>query len=104
MRTIDADALKEEVNKKKVAGRFNTLLLIDNAPTVPLDEWIPVSERLPEHSYQPYLVTVDYGDGLVCSCQRYFFSEEIGWNDDCVIAWMPLPEPYKGDMKGGDEE
>lgn len=34
MRLIDADALKAEVNKKKVVGRFNTLLLIDNAPTV----------------------------------------------------------------------
>lgn len=34
MRLIDADALKEEVNKKKVVGRFNTLLVIDNAPTV----------------------------------------------------------------------
>lgn len=34
MRLIDADALKEEVNKKKVVGRFNTLSLIDNAPTV----------------------------------------------------------------------
>jgi hypothetical protein len=34
MRLIDANALKEEVNKKNVVGRFNTLLLIDNAPTV----------------------------------------------------------------------
>lgn len=34
MRLIDADALIEEVNKKKVVGRFNTLLLIDNAPTI----------------------------------------------------------------------
>lgn len=34
MRLIDADALKVEVNNKKVVGRFNTLLLIDNAPTV----------------------------------------------------------------------
>ena len=34
MRLIDADALKEEVNKKKVVGRFNTLLLIDNAQTI----------------------------------------------------------------------
>ena len=33
-RLIDADALKEELNKKRVVGRFNTLLLIDNAPTV----------------------------------------------------------------------
>lgn len=36
MRLIDADALIEEVNKKKVVGRFNTIMLIDNAPTVPL--------------------------------------------------------------------
>lgn len=34
MRLIDADALKEEVNKKNIVGRFNTLSLIDNAPTV----------------------------------------------------------------------
>lgn len=36
MRAIDGDALKEEINKK-VVGHFNTLLLIDNAPTV--DIW-----------------------------------------------------------------
>lgn len=57
--------------------------------------WIPVSERLPEQGNQSYLVTVDYGNGLVCSCQRFFFNEEIGWNDDSVIAWQPLPEPYE---------
>ena len=38
MKLIDADALKEEVNKKKVVGRFNMLLLIDNAPEINLDE------------------------------------------------------------------
>ena len=42
MRLIDADALKEEINKKKVVGRFNTLLIIDNAPTVaqPTGIWV----------------------------------------------------------------
>lgn len=34
MRLIDADALKEEVNKKKVVGRFNVLSLIDAAQTI----------------------------------------------------------------------
>ena len=38
MRLIDADALKEAVNKKKVVGRFNTIMLIDNAPIVPLPD------------------------------------------------------------------
>lgn len=43
MRLIDADALKEEVNKKNVVGRFNTLLLIDKAPIIEertQGEWI----------------------------------------------------------------
>lgn len=34
MRLVDADALKAEIIKKRVVGRFNTLLLIDQAPTV----------------------------------------------------------------------
>lgn len=34
MRLIDADTLKNEVNKKNVVGRFNTIMLIDNAPTI----------------------------------------------------------------------
>ena len=37
MRLIDADALKEEINKRQVVGRFNTIQLIDNAPTVTPD-------------------------------------------------------------------
>jgi len=31
---ISRSALKEEVNKKRVVGRFNTLVLIDNAPSI----------------------------------------------------------------------
>lgn len=39
MRPVDADALKEEVNKKKVVGRFNVLSLIDAAQTIPLPDF-----------------------------------------------------------------
>ena len=63
----------------------------------PQGEWTPVSEGLPKQANKSYLVTVDYGDGLICSCQRFFFGEGIGWNDDSVIAWQPLPEPYMKD-------
>ena len=63
------------------------------------DRWIPVSERLPESGNKAYLVTVDYGLGVTTSCQRFFFNDEIGWNDDSVIAWKPLPEPYKENDK-----
>lgn len=73
------------------------------------DGWIPVEERLPEREGR-YLVTfrnprnvglVGYG-----TCRRDLFGREIGfgWYDlheaeyfsrDAVIAWMPLPEPYR---------
>ena len=60
-------------------------------------EWIPCSERLPEEGGN-YLVSGVWGSGkeAVGECD---FSVNDGyfrtaWNFD-VIAWMPLPEPYK---------
>lgn len=106
MRLIDANALKDVIMQEVYKDRVGVFVarkifkLIDNAPTVTPNRWVPVSEKLPEQGNQSYLVTVDYGNGVVCSCQRFFFNEDIGWNDDCVIAWQPLPEPY---VKGGAE-
>ena len=60
--------------------------------------WIPVTERLPKEDGN-YLVSGKWGSGKesVGDCE---FSVEDGyfqtaWNFD-VLAWMPLPEPYKG--------
>ena len=38
MRLIDADAQKETINTKRIVGRFNTIQLIDNAPTIELEK------------------------------------------------------------------
>lgn len=59
--------------------------------------WIPVSERLPEDG--TYITTLD-GELVgqkepftgMCGIEKGKWDEE-----DCVIAWMPLPEPYKED-------
>ena len=58
-------------------------------------EWIPCSERLPEH-YDWYLVSNKetswvalWNDGVFLSVSGYF-----EFND--IIAWKPLPEPYRG--------
>ncbi len=55
--------------------------------------WIPVTERLPD-KMGSYITTIDCGKYGFATGQRYFFNDEIGWNDKDVIAWMPLPEPY----------
>ena len=73
-------------------------------------EWIPCSERLPEHDGEMYLVT-DYCEQInrrrihVSYC---YVNREGFWSDVPlgykVIAWMPLPEPYSGaDMRKGEK-
>ena len=66
--------------------------------------WIPVSERLPEEDGF-YLATCD---GEICGEDEPVASmaefENGKWVDDeddyqCVLAWMPLPEPYKAESE-----
>lgn len=64
-------------------------------------KWIPVSERLPEEP-GTYMTTIDYGKYGLEVGQKYYYGQGLGWNDDCVIAWMPLPEPYIPERR--DEE
>lgn len=80
--------------------------LVNALPSVTLQEtrWIPVSKRLPKageyegNITKYYLVQNEYGDMLVA---RYTHSEY--WEQmyqykpisDEIVAWMPLPEPYK---------
>lgn len=57
--------------------------------------WIPVSERLPEDGI--YLCTLD---GELCGIDEPFTGmcgiENGKWDEEgCVIAYQPLPEPYK---------
>lgn len=60
--------------------------------------WIPVTEGLPKKCNTTYLATVDYGEHGMAVGQRFFFGDNIGWNDKSVVAWMPLPEPYKEEV------
>lgn len=62
----------------------------------PTNDWIPVSERLPEDG--TYLCTLD---GELVGEEEPFTGmcgiENGKWDEEgCVIAWQPLPEPYKG--------
>ena len=68
-------------------------------------KWIPCSERLPKireslHTSKCVLTTMVCDDGNI-GVRVGFYHREIGWvnvtSDEKVIAWMPLPEPYKGE-------
>ena len=87
-RLIDADVLDEEVRNFFLAitgePKQATVVreckesfrrIIDEQPTVYVsDGWIPVEERLPE----------DDSHKDTCISENLF-----------VIAWMPLPDPYR---------
>lgn len=87
------DALKEDgvseaflEDCKRVAQKYKK----DN------DGWIPVEERLPEED-GTYLCTLD---GELCGIEEPFTGmcgiEDRIWDEpDCVLAWRPLPEPYR---------
>ena len=66
--------------------------------------WIPCSERLPSDS-DYYLVTDAYGDmSAIWFAHEKDYYGESEWREteDEILAWMPLPEPYK--EEGGESE
>lgn len=95
---------KEEMLYEDYIKLDTVLELIESQP--PADPWIPCSERLPNQ--EEYLK--DDGRFIVTDGNRRYqgmfdiydgkFKHDrfdcILEEDKCVIAWMPLPEPYKG--------
>lgn len=119
MRLIDADAFDkcllgaeiEATKSQKYVFRsaLNTIRgNLANFPTV--NQWIPCSERLPEinghHESDTVLCYTDMGIYTFSVLQENIFGQcgfECERDDDYhvsagkVIAWMPLPEPWKGE-------
>lgn len=118
MRLVDADAFKKILSEHEMehdkrrsfddyaCGAANAYEyagdLLDEMPTVERPQWIPCSERLPE-KVGNYLVSDIYGN--VYSSYFDYLKEKKCFvydddlfdltEDDTVVAWKPLPEPYK---------
>ena len=70
------------------------------------NRWIPCSERLPELGKA--VITSDYGY-LIRTHSLSEVDEKLVWEDceygywsefEDISAWMPLPEPYRGEDNG----
>ena len=110
-------------------SREEALKILDTIPTIggqvdalemaisalEQQRWIPVTERLPEDEEKEYLVTVLDREDDICEVYKGFYQDRKWWTQYChgcleldkepcgdniVTAWMPLPEPYKGDQNG----
>ena len=91
----------EEIIRKHMSGKDT------DVPTN--DGWIPVEERLPEGDGNDGELIVTDKDGRVWSGIYYGITEETDeepcfhkWDEEMwycykpdVIAWCPLPEPYR---------
>lgn len=110
MRAIDADAFSKEWEGRIYEGDVKTLL--DSAPTIETEtHWIPVSERLPEDEYvliskKPSKISGDKWCVTIAIRVADPRSKKVQWRDigfgiipdNKILAWKPLPEPYKEDI------
>lgn len=106
---------ESEEEQKAVWEKLNNLNrevknLTDTISRQPDPKWIPCNEKLPEDKTAFYLATVA-NRGLFFTttlnnnveCVRWDYDRRKGqdsWHwctERTVIAWMPLPEPYRGE-------
>lgn len=92
------DALEWDTNGGYIAPHFARQMIEELPSAQPDPQWIPCSERLPDKN-QICIVTDDKRD----ITYEYGFHPETydevnGWTylGHKIIAWMPLPEPWRG--------
>lgn len=107
---IEHEAMtNKEIGRKQCEGMARAMTIIRSHMN---DEdnngWIPVEERLPEETtgkyYPEMIVTTSYGAVTwgfyrVMDKQWYIYSnihnEFVKAGDKEIVAWRPLPEPYR---------
>lgn len=91
-------AYKELGLGKNLHSIADTIIeIIESQPKV--GEWIPVEERLPGQSLNSVIGWDTYRER--CVFVQYYMNEWVLGNHESVniVAWQPLPEPYKGEPK-----
>ena len=98
------DALEALNSINGTAETDQAFHVIEALPSVQHEQqWIPCSERLPEE-YQAVLATLNNGE--LTYAWRFDVDEWVicegdrNATTDDILAWMPMPEPYKGEQNG----
>lgn len=94
---ISKQALIDELNRRRIPFYPQINEIIMSLPTQ--DRWISCSERLPEET--GFFLVCYKGGEIVVAKYGYNTSHEykcfwVGYvREENIIAWQPLPEPYK---------
>ena len=97
-----------QINEKDVSESMDEIRVLPSVtPTRKKEEWISCDEKLPkpnelvDNVRKYYLIQDEYGDMHVASYLRngWISIDSFYTLEDDVIAWMPLPEPYKAEME-----
>jgi len=92
--SIDADIKKPKAEVSRIRQEIE-------AETANEPQWIPCSERLPDDD-RTKVVTLANGNveaGYYSNGDWWCIGDTIALENPTVIAWMPLPEPYKAERK-----
>ena len=102
---MDGECTTED--RETYIQRFEALRMAIEALQEPqVGDWIPVTEKLPENGCG-VLVTVNGKHSNITfvnaleiaeyrNTEGWIIEGYLDWLDPNVIAWQPLPEPYKG--------
>ena len=115
---IEHEIMKnKEVGRKQCEGMARAMNIIrshmdDVTDTNVPSNWIPCSEQLPEEDSFEYIISCS--DGITRTGVSYGYAKDEDkepcfykyddeyWNCyryNNVVAWQPLPEPYRGGIK-----
>ena len=90
----DADWLAAQGSDWQVERMERDKSILKSLPSAePEQHWIPLADKEPTEEGE-YLVTFD--DGFVVTTGYYDGDFELWADAGEPIAWMPLPEPWKG--------
>ena len=101
MKGLFIPGITEEMFRNGCLESIETLMAEGEIYDIEYSPWIPVSERLPENRNQEVLISLEWGIDIGRYSDGEWHSEWIcHYDDGNVLAWMPLPEPYKAESEG----